>query len=69
MAEQFDMDIYNNALDNGYYTEPKNVTTPINASNIVYVGDSGSNLNLEYLSESNHSRNVEYKQFSNNTDK
>ena len=64
MPEQFDMEIYNIALRNGSYTEPKTDVRP--TSNLVFVGDSSPNSNLTYLTESKKQGNVEYKQFSNN---
>jgi hypothetical protein len=69
MAEEFDMDIYNIALENGSYTEQNNVTNSVDTSNIIYVGDSAPNPNLVYLTESYHSGNIEYKQFSDTKDK
>lgn len=63
MAEQFDMEIYDIALRNGSYTEPKADVRP--TSNLVFVGDSALNSNLTYLTESKKQGNVEYKQFSN----
>ena len=68
MAEQFDMNIYNIALNNGFYTEPKNDTNSVTTSNLVFVGDSTPNQNLTYLTESYHPENIEYRQFSNNQD-
>ena len=63
MAEQFDMEIYDIALRNGSYTEPKTDVRP--TSNLVFVGDSALNSNLTYLTESKKQGNVESKQFSN----
>ena len=54
MPEQFDMEIYNIALRNGSYTEPKTDVRP--TSNLVIVGDSAPNSNLTYLTESKKTR-------------
>lgn len=54
MSEQFDMEIYNIALRNDSYTEPKTDVRP--TSNLVFVGDSSPNSNLTYLTESKKQR-------------
>lgn len=67
MAEQFDMDIYNAALEKGYYEPPKDNFARNKNSNLVLSGDSGSqnkNLNLTHLAENYKPyNNIEYKQF------
>lgn len=69
MAEQFDMDIYNIALNNGSYTPPQNSTTQDVSSNLSYVGDSAPNPNLVYMTEGHNLNNVDYRNFSNNSEK
>lgn len=68
MAEQFDMDIYNAALEKGYYEPPKDIPCTNKNPNLVFLGDSGSpnkNPNLTRLAENYKSyNNIEYKQFS-----
>lgn len=67
MAEQFDMNIYKNALQNGSYAPPQNSVAQNTTSNIVYNSDSVQNPNLVYMTESVNRNNLEYRHFSNNS--
>lgn len=73
MAEQFNMDIYNAALEKGYYESPNDNFARNKNPNLVLSGDSGSpnkNLNLTYLAENYKPyNNIEYKQFSEDGEK
>lgn len=67
MSEKFDMNIYNNALNNGSYTPPKDATPQ--PPTIQYVGDSSPESNVIYMTEGFKLQHVEHKDFSEKADK
>lgn len=67
MSEVFDMNIYNNALNNGSYIPPQN--SEPQASNIQYVRDSAPSQNIVYMTEGLNTHNIEYRNFSKHEEK
>ena len=67
MSEQFDMTIYNIALNNGSYTQ-KGKTLSQNIST-QYVGENTSAPNVIYMAEGFNLNNIEQRNFSENEKK